>query len=314
MRKRKSPLRSGMIRSVILVTAAGGLLLVMTLAMGAQTANRVITWGGNTPDWNRALHLGGLRLGCSDPPMGCVNYAQQLSKSQGVDKVFLAILLDANKTPGYAGEFSRLSLTHPFLQEVGFDDFVSQCEHQNLGLPALSAMLGNVERNLKSANPNLHLGITLYEDELSSPRFPLKNLDEEFRKGVDYIHLYPHYRNEAQKFSASVQLARDIFPNAKIIPGIYAYDRRDYLPCAKGSSAPCSNQEELGLFAQSLKERLAMHSDAGGGWIEFYPGNFGLEDQWDKWKEPRFCRPGRIAECISNTKAMHEIVRQALNP
>ena len=64
-----------------------------------------------------------------------MNYAQQLSKSQGVDKVFLAILLDPNKTPAYAVEYSQLSLTRPMLYEVGFDDFVSQCERQKLGFP-----------------------------------------------------------------------------------------------------------------------------------------------------------------------------------
>jgi len=313
-RRRKSAFHSRTISSLIVVTACGGLLLIMTTAMGTQTLNKVITWGGNTADWNRALHLGGLRLGCSDPPSGCVNYAQQESKSQGVDKVFLAILLNKDKTPAYADEFSRLSQTHSFLYEVGFDDFVSQCQRQKLGFSDLSALLNEVSRNLKSANPNLHLGITLYEDELTSMRFPIRNLDENFRKSVDFVHLYPHYRKEAQSFSTSVQQSKELFPDAKIIPGVYAYDRRDYLPCASGSSKPCSNQEELSLFAQSLKERLAMLGDSGVGWIEFYPGSFGLEAHWDKWNEPRICRPERVQECIDNTRKMHEMVRQDLNP
>ena len=313
-RKKKSVPRLRTISSVIIATACGALLLIVTTAMGTQISNRVITWGGNTPDWNRTLHLGGLRLGCSDPPASCVNYAQQLAKSQGVGEIFLAILLDANKTPAYAREFSQLSLTHPFLQEVGFDDFASQCQRQKLGFSELSGMLNEVARNLKSANPNLRLGITLYEDELSSSRFPLRNLDEDFRKTVDYVHLYPHYRKEAQKFSASMQQAKELFSSAKIIPGIYAYDRRDYLPCAAANSTPCSNLEELSLFEQSLKERVALLGDQSVGWIEFYPGSFGLEPHWDKWSEPRFCRPERVQECIENTKKMHEAVRQSLNP
>ncbi len=290
------------------------LLGATSVPTGARPNAMVITWGGNTPAWNNALHLGGLRLGCSDSPIQCVDYAQQLSKSQEVDKVFLAIRLDAERTPAYLREYSQLSLTHPSLYEVGFDDFVGQCEKLNRALPALSALLNEFARELKGANPKLHLGITVYEDELTSSRFQLNNLDEQFRKSVDFVHLYPHYRKEAVSFSASTQQARQIFPQAKIVAGVYAYDRRDYLPCARGSSTPCTNQEELSLFAQSLKERLAMLGNSNVEGIEFYPGSFGSEAHWDQWKEPRMCRQNRLQECIENTKTMREVVRQALNP
>jgi hypothetical protein len=280
--------------------------------MGAQVSNRVITWGPNTPDWNRSLHLGGFRLGCSDPPAQCVDYAERLAKSQGVDKVFLAIALNTEKTVAYVREYSQLSVSHPSLYEVGFDDFVSQCERQKLDASSLSALLNQIARELKSANPKLHLGITLYEDEINSSSFPLGQLDEQFRKNVDFVHLYPHYRKEAQSFSSSVQKATQIFPASKIIAGIYAYDRRDYLPCSRGG-APCTNQEELSLFAQSLKERLAILGSSNVEWIEFYPGNFGNEDHWNQWKNPRACRQERIQECTENTKAMREVIRETLS-
>jgi hypothetical protein len=314
MQKGKPAHRSRMISSRIVATACGALVLILTSAMGTQKLNKVITWGGNTPDWNRALHLGGLRLGCSDAPGQCVDYAEHLSKSQGVDKVFFAILLDLEKTPAYAGEYAQLSLTHPLLYELGFDDFVGQCERQKRDFPALSALLNGVARELKGANPKLHLGITLYEDELISSPFPLSHLDEQFRKSIDFVHLYPHYRKEAQSLSASVQQTRQIFPNANIILGIYAYDRRDYLPCARGSSTPCTNQEELSLFTQSLKERLAMLGNSNVQWVEFYPGSFGSEAHWDHWNDPRSCRQERLQECIENTKTMREVVRQVLSP
>jgi hypothetical protein len=303
---------SRMTSSRILATACGALLLIVTYAIGGQSVNRTITWGGNTSDWNRALHLGAVRLGCSDAPARCVDDAGRTSKSQGVDKVFIAILLNAEKTPAYAREYSQLSAVHPYLYEVGFDDFVGQCERQKRDLASLSALLNQTARELKGANPKLHLGITVYEDELFSSSFPLNRLDEEFRQGVDFVHLYPHYRKESQSFSASVRQATQIFPSARIIPGIYAYDRRDYLPCARGG-APCSNQEEISLFAESLKERLAIVGSSNADWIEFYPGGFGSESQWDHWKDPRSCRQERLQECIENTKAMRELVRQALN-
>jgi hypothetical protein len=306
--------RSRLIRSRIIATACGAVLLIINSAMGAQISNKVITWGGNTPEWNRILHLGALRLGCSDPPSSCADYAQKVSREQGVSKVFLAIALKGDQTPAYAREYSRLSLNHPALYEVGFDDFVGQSEKLQLGMPATSALLDEIARELKEANPNLRLGLTVYEDELTSSRFPLMELGAQFRNSVDFVHLYPHYRKEAQTFPAAVQLAKQIFPSSKIIAGIYAYDRRDYVPCERGNPTPCTNQEELDLFAKSLKERLAMLGSPNVAWIEFYPGDFGTEAQWSQWSQPRMCRQGRLQECVENTKAMREVVRQALNP
>jgi hypothetical protein len=314
MQNGKRAHRSRMISSQIIATACGAVLLIMNSAMGTQVSNKVITWGENTPEWNRVLHVGGLRLGCSDPPSGCADYAQRVSKSQGVDKIFLAILLKPDQTPAYIREYSQLSLNHPALHEVGFDDFVGQCERQNLPMTAMSALLDDIAQGLKGVNPKLLLGITVYEDELNSTRFPLMNLDEQFRKSVDFVHLYPHYRKESQGFSSAVQQTRQIFPSAKLVAGIYAYDRRDYLPCARGSSTPCTNEEELSLFAQAFKERLGMLGTSDVEWMEFYPGSFGSESQWQQWKAPRMCRPERLQECVANTKAMREVVRETLNP
>jgi hypothetical protein len=181
-------------------------------------------------------------------------------------------------------------------------------------MPETSALLDEIARELKTANPKLRLGITVYEDELASSRFPLSQLDQQFRNSVDFVHLYPHYRKESQTFAAAVQLTKQIFPSSKVIAGIYAYDRRDYVPCTHGNSTPCSNQEEISLFAQSLKERLAMLGTSDVEWLEFYPGSFGTESQWQQWSEPRMCNRGRLQECVENTKAMREIVRQTFNP
>jgi hypothetical protein len=294
--------------------ACAAVLVMMSSAIGGQVPNKIITWGENAPEWNRILHLGALRVGCSDPPSSCADYTQKAAKSQGVDKVFLGILLKPDQTPAYARDYSQLSLKDPALYEVGFDDFVGQCEHQKLPMMAMSALLNDIARGFKQVNPNLHFGITVYEDELTSSTFPLSQLDEQFRKSVDFVHLYPHYRKEAESFSSAVQHARQIFPAAKIIAGVYAYDRRDYLPCTRGGPSPCTNQEEISLFAQSFKERLGMLGNSGVEWLEFYPGSFGTEAQWSQWKQPRMCHPERLQECIENTKAMRELVRQTLNP
>jgi hypothetical protein len=303
-----------MIRFRTIAAACGAFLLLLISAMGSQMSHKVITWGENTPEWNHILHLGALRIGCSDAPARCADEAQQASKKQGVDKVFLSILLKMDQTPDYIRQYSQLSLNHPELYEVGFDDFVSQADRQKLPMPAISAMLDEIAAGLKSVNPRLNFGITVYDDEITSSHFPLGELSDRFRRSVDFVHLYPHYRKEAQSFSATVQQARQIFPSAKIIAGIYAYDRRDYLPCTHGSSTPCTNQEEISLFTQSFKKRLGMLGNSGVEWIEFYPGNFGTEPNWKLWAQSRICRPERVQECVENTKAMREVVRQTLSP
>ena len=303
-----------MIRAQILAAACLAGVLAAHVALAGQASGKIITWGGNTPEWNRALQLGALRVGCSDPPASCADYAQQFSKSQGVDKVFLSILLQAEKTPVYVREYSRLSLNHPAVYEVGIDDFVGQCDKLNMTLPALSAFLVQVTQALKGTNPKLAFGITVYEDELTSDHLPLANLDERFRKSVDFVHLYPHYRQEKLGFSAATQQTLKLFPQAKIIAGVYAYDRRDYLPCTSGNSAPCTNEQELTLFSQSFKDRLAAVDSGEAQWLEFYPGNFGDEAKWPNWTAPRICKPARLRECVDNTIAMRAIVRKALNP
>ena len=313
MPKEKPAPHSPMISLRAIVTTSGALLLIMTSAISGPVSGNVITWGENSQEWNRALHLGALRLGCSDPPAGCADYAEKTAKTQGVNKVFLAILLKPDQTPAYVRQYSQLSLNHPALYEVDFDDFVGQCERQKLPQAAISALLDDLAGGLKAVNPKLQLGITVYEGELTSSRFPLDALDERFRKAVDLVHLYPHYRKEAQSFAASVQHARQIFPSASIIAGIYAYDRRDYLPCASGNPAPCSNQEEIALFEQSFKERLGMVGTFGVEWIEFYPGGFGTEAHWQQWQQPRACHLERVEECAANTKIMRDVVRQTLN-
>jgi len=297
-----------------MAAACAATLLLASSLLAAPAGNRVITWGENTPEWNRILHIGAVRLGCSDAPASCADAAQKLARSQGVDKAFLAILLKPGQTPAYASQYSQLSLNHPMMYEVGFDDFVGQAERQKMPLAAMSAMLVDIARQLKGVNPKLLLGITVYEDELRSSSFPLAELDQQFRGSVDFVHLYPHYRQEAQSFGDSVALARRIFPAAKIIAGVYAYDRRDYLPCAHGSQVPCTNAEELTLFEQSFKERLGMLGNSGVDWLEFYPGSFGGEAQWPLWKQSHICRQDRVQECVENTKAMREVVRKTLSP
>jgi hypothetical protein len=276
-----------------------------------QVQGGIITWGANTREWNRALGLDAFRIGCSSAPDSCVRTANRLAGQHGIERVFLSIVLDG-RSAANARAYSELSLRNPLLYEVGFDDFVSQAQRQREPFPDLSLRLRDIARRLKSANPDLKFGLTIYMDNVSSSRFPLDRLDAEFRRNVDYVHLYPHYRREKESFSSVVRKIEGIFPNTRVIGGVYAYDRRDYLPCALGNSARCSNEEELSLFEDQLRERWDMFRSGRISWIEFYPAAFGLEEQWSGWKQPRSCRAGRLSECVSNTRAMRRIVREVV--
>jgi hypothetical protein len=87
---------------------------------------------------------------------------------------------------------------------------------------------------------------------------------------------------------------------------LYAYDRIDYIPCSPASGRPCTQAEEIGLYRQSAKiaaQLLRQRQIAG---IEFYPGFFGMEEQWDGWKHKDYCAPARVQQCIQNTRDMRE--------
>ena len=285
---------------------------VLSSTAAAQAPRHIVIWGENALDWDKALGVDGIRLGCSSAPPGCISSSEKIARSQKASNVFLAIRLNPATTLTYAREYSRLSVGSPILYEVGVDDFVGQSERQKLSPTALSAMLSEIVKALKSENPKLQFGITLYMDELESPEFRLSELSYEFRQAVDVVHLYPHFRKETQTFETALQETRTLFPRSKVIAGLYAYDRRDYLPCARGSRIPCSNQEEIELFRDALQDRWALLRNGDVSAIEFYPGNFGMEEHWAGWEEPRSCSSSRKQECIANTKRMRDIVRKFL--
>jgi sugar lactone lactonase YvrE len=286
-------------------------LAAPTLA-GVPTG-RVATWSVqvNTPDWNTALGVAATRQGCSDPPPTCVGFVGKVAQTSSV-RVSLAVPLNATTTVDNASQYSQLSLSAPFLVEVGVDDFVDQYKalFSNTSQQPAS-LLNNVIANLKSANPTLKFGATIYEDELASPYLQDARLPSSIRDQFDYVHLFIHYRQDGLQFASGVQQAEQLFPNAHVIAGSYAYDRRAYLPCSPGGQ-PCSTQQELDLFSQTITLQAQLLSSGDVDSIEFYPGYFGTEDQWPGWSNPRECAPGDLAACIANTKSMRQTALAAL--
>lgn len=268
----------------------------------------IYTWIGNTPAWDRKLHISGYRMGCDDgDPQGCVRDATQAVEQEGLTRIFLSMPVDPERTPGDAREYSRLSVSRPFLAEAGFDDFIGRYGKLFLrpGIDPPSWLRG-VIHNVKSDNPHLAFGITLYEDELDSPFLRAPQLPADIAQSVDYVHLFLHYRRDAPLYAAYIERAKALFPRAKIIAGLYAYDRVNYIPCSPASQQPCTPAEEILLYKQAVSIAAQLLKDGRIVGIEFYPGFFGKENEWGGWKHTDYCSPWRVKECVENTRIMRK--------
>src|SRR5579863_2465272 len=160
------------INALAIALAVSSLATLTTVeAVNAQNLPSLSSNGGvvawsvqtNTPSWNQALGIKATRQGCSHTPAVCMTFVGNISKTDHV-QVTLDIPL-TTATPADAKQYSVLSRTGTFLREVTFDDFVSQFRAlpSTLLLPSWH-YVGESILNLKSANPKLAFGITLYED------------------------------------------------------------------------------------------------------------------------------------------------------
>lgn len=276
---------------------------------GISAQDKIMTWGGNSPDWDSKLRVSAIRVGCSSAPQSCLRDSDSYASQNHVKTIFLSILLRSPQALDYVAQYAASHSSHPEVVEVGFDDFVSQATKLGMDSASLNSYLAQIIRALKQAN--LKFGITLYENELDTQVSQL-GLSADLRGQVDFVHLYPHFRRESEPFGNYVKQAKSQFPNAQIIAGVYAYDRRDYLPCSKGSSEHCSNQDELSLFKDMFQQELSLLRSDQVAWLEFFPGWFGMEESWKNWDEPRICSASRRQECVENTKAMRQAVLQVL--
>jgi hypothetical protein len=264
-------------------------------------AMRIMTWGEITPQWQRTLHVSGVRMGCSSTPESCVKY---LSTVNNGTKVFLSILLKP-ETVDYGQQYSALSLQTPSLTEISLDDFVSQYYRLSQAkIKDPSALLDSFIDGIKSRNPKLQFGATIYENDIGQEFLSDKELPAAIRAKFDVIHFFVHYRGNTPQYAQYIQQLKTLFPRAQMVGGVYAYDRISYLPCLPNSK-PCAVEEEMNYFNQSLDIATSLLQQAKISWLEVYPGLFGREAEWSNWKAPRIC-PGRLPECVANTEKMDQ--------
>lgn len=279
---------------------------------------RVMTWGVNTAQWNEILGHSGTHLGCSGTPVSCMKDARSVAREQRSSRVFLSIPLRPD-TAGYGAQYGLLSSTDDLLQSIGVDDFGSQYEKlfSTPGLrgadPRPAQLLERMITGAKSHNPRLRFGITLYEDDLDDRHLHDPLLPAAFRGRIDLVHLYLHYRANAARYEDYVEQVKSLFPRAKIIAGVYAYDRINYMPCSQAARAPCTPGQELDYFTAQLDTAIRLQKAGAIEAIEFYPGQFGAEEAWVGWNDPGMCPPRRRQDCVEMTKAMRRIVANRLH-
>jgi hypothetical protein len=289
----------------------------MAIVAHSQTASSesISTWSvqTNTPQWNQDLGVTYTRQGCPDSPASCLSFTGRIASSDKV-KVVLAIPLNSTTTAAYARQYSQLSLTSPFLAEISIDDFVDQYRALSTAVPSVNAaaVVAEVIANVKSDNPKLAFGATIYENDLASSLLQNASLPATTREKFDYIHLFLHYRENGPNYSTYVALAKAMFPHAHIIAGSYAVDRRAFLPCAQGGTAECTVQQDFNYFTESLKIQVQELQSGAVDRIEFFPGYFGTESQWT-WSDPKHCAATEVDECIANTVAMRDAAIGILN-
>jgi len=273
----------------------------------------------STDEWARKMGVDWERLSCKvssrRKPQACIDYVKK-SPRPNINKYFLYISVDDPSTlQDDALEYSQASLDTPQIEEVGIDDFFSSYYswYKDRSIKNPAEFLGKFIDNLKSENPNLKFGITLYEDELDPVAYTYINdahLPPDIKKKFDYIHLFLHYRMNGPRFAQYVDMAQAMFPNAKIIAGVYAYDRIDYFPCSQDdySKRSCKQQEEFDLFNQALSLEMQLLKEGKVVGLELYPGYFGAEDKLDYGprKNQLTCKTKRLMQCVLNTQAMRD--------
>lgn len=285
------------------------LCVVMLGAASGCAAFEIITYGTNALTWNARLMVNAIRMGCSSPPEVCVASAKRRAQEQAVSKIYLAVPLEVT-TPRDVERYRRTLEQSDLVAEIGFDDFVGK--YRRLAERHSARRAAATLKRVIDTSP-AKVGVTLYEDQLASQWLEDPRLPEQIRAGVGNVHLYLHYRTDAVNLRRYVAQVRNLFPEAAIIGGVYAYDRRDYVGCEKGGRRPCTEEEELELFRVSLENELALVSESALVGIEFYPAKFGQEEIWKGWENPRVCRPAHRESCIRQTRKMRQIVLEALS-
>jgi len=146
---------------------------------------------------------------------------------------------------------------------VSQDDFRDWWVHYaKRNVKILEAVSGKINK----INPKLMYGATIYENDLD--KLSAKEW-KEIAKYINLVHFYLHQRPTVNDYDRYLDLVQTYFPKAKIILGIYHYDRIAY------ERRIATTKQEMGLFTKQLNVCFNKLSDDNIIGIEFYPGRLG---------------------------------------
>jgi hypothetical protein len=322
---------SVMPKQLFFIALAAGYVLLSQSPAVAQTAvspqwNAMDWIDGDyqttTPSWQKQQGINWTRVSCRitlrNTPQKCVNFVTT-SPTPGIAKYFLYIQTDSSTLPTDALQYSALSAGNSSVESVGFDDFFSSYEPWYAKMPNAAQFVSQVIDNLKSANPNLKFGITLYENELDpvyNPFIDDNHLPPALKAKFDYIHLFLHYRKNGPHYADYVAQVQTLFPKAAIIAGVYTYDRIDYFPCAQNDPAkkPCTPQEEIDYFQKALDIQVQLLKQGKVVGLELFPGYFGNETNlFGPGPNSDNLACNDVARCVNTTLQMRDAVLAAHN-
>jgi len=160
--------------------------------------------------------------------------------------------------------WSLLSLRNKNIVILTHDDFVAwwiKCTKRNVEI------FSKTKAAINKHNKKLLYGITFYETD-----FDKLTDNALFAMGeqIDVLHFYLHRRSNVKNYGRYVSSIKKYFPNAKIIFGVYNYDRRNY------EKRYDNDDMEKTLFVDQLNycyKKLRTDNSVLG--IEFYPGSLG---------------------------------------
>lgn len=89
------------------------LAVLFQLSVAAPALSRsnlmVITWGGNSPEWNGDLHVSAIPVGCSDAAASCLRTVDQTASAQHTSSVLLAVMLNQPRILSDASAYGSAS-------------------------------------------------------------------------------------------------------------------------------------------------------------------------------------------------------------
>lgn len=127
-------------------------------------------------------------------------------------------------------------------------------------------ILAAISKKINEINPNIMYGATIYENDLD--RLSPKEW-QEIARHINLVHFYIHQRPSVNEYDRYLNLVKSYFPKAKIILGIYHYDRIAY------ERRKATSKQEADFFTKQINTCFDKLSDDNVIGIEFYPGRLG---------------------------------------